>query len=65
MNVSPVQDARELVRFLVSSAGHPVVLDREDCALLADRIELARVLEEAAQKCGIAVPAGVCCPLPN
>jgi hypothetical protein len=65
MNVSPVQDARDLVRFLLSSAGHPVVLDREDCALLADRIELARVLEEAAQKGGIAVPARGYCPLTN
>lgn len=56
MTVTAAQDARELVRFLLSSAGHPVVLDRDDCALLADRIELARVLEEKVQGCEINVP---------
>jgi hypothetical protein len=50
MNVSPIEDARELIRFLVSSAGHPVVLDREDCALLAAWVERARVLEEWLRK---------------
>jgi hypothetical protein len=46
MNVSPTNDARELIRFLMSSVGHPIVLDRDDCALLADRVERALVLEE-------------------
>jgi hypothetical protein len=65
MTVTCVQDARELIRFLVSNAGHPVVLDREDCALLADRVELARVLEETIQRCGITVPAHGCKHLSN
>ncbi len=65
MNVTPVQDARELIRFLVSNAGHPVVLDREDCALLAERVELARVLEETVRRNGITVPAHGCEHLSN
>jgi hypothetical protein len=45
MNLSSAEDARELVRFLVSSVGHPVVLDRNDCALLAAQVERAQILE--------------------
>ena len=44
MNLSSAEDARELVRFLVSSVGHPV-LDRNDCALLAAQVERAQILE--------------------
>jgi hypothetical protein len=54
MNVSPTDDARELIRFLVSSVGHPVVLDRDDCALLADRVERAMALEELLRSRGTA-----------
>jgi hypothetical protein len=60
MNVSPTDDARELIRFLVSSVGHPVVLDRDDCALLADRVERAMVLEELLRSRGVADCKGAC-----
>jgi hypothetical protein len=45
MSVSATDDARELIRFLITNAGHPIVLDRNDCALLAERIERAEILE--------------------
>jgi hypothetical protein len=46
MTVSRTEDARELIRFLVTNVGHPIVLDRDDCALLADRVERALDLEK-------------------
>jgi hypothetical protein len=46
MTVSRTEDARELIRFLVTNVGHPIVLDRDDCALLADRVERALTLEK-------------------
>jgi hypothetical protein len=46
MTVSRTEDARELIRFLVTNVGHPIVLDRDDCALLADRVERALALEK-------------------
>jgi hypothetical protein len=45
MTLSSADDTRDLVRFLVSSVGHPVVLDRYDCALLAAQFDRAQVLE--------------------
>jgi hypothetical protein len=56
MTVSQTDDVRELIRFLVSSVGHPVVLGRDDCALLADRVERALELEEILHSRGIATP---------
>jgi hypothetical protein len=46
MTVSRIEDARELIRFLITNVGHPIVLDRDDCALLADRVERALALEK-------------------
>jgi hypothetical protein len=46
MSASPHDDIRALIRFLVSNVGHPVVLDREDCALLTEWVERSETLEE-------------------
>jgi hypothetical protein len=49
VSVHPAEDARELIRFLLSSVGHPVVLDRDDCALLAAQVERGLLMDEIAQ----------------
>jgi hypothetical protein len=52
MNVSSTDDVGELLRFLRSCVGHPVVLSRDDCALLAARVEQAQILEDILRSGG-------------
>jgi hypothetical protein len=50
VDVSPIGEMRELIRFLTSNVGHPVVLDRDDCALLIAWLERAQNREEAVHQ---------------